>query len=145
MYKGFVYSFWYPTEPRKLDDKPSIIHRFNRPALSIPPPSSNFSQRKTTKKGHSAELSPLCRNNFHQSPEKVQTSQYFLHIGLDKCFHMVQHLFFSPFFKEQLTVIMLAKKSVALRHWAVGEYFSAPFKALNALGKHGCSEKLRVS
>lgn len=44
--------------------------------------------------------------------------------------------FFPLFLKEQLTVIMLAKKSVALRHWAVGEYFSAPFKALNALGKH---------
>lgn len=34
----------------------------------------------------------------------------------------------NTFLKEQLTVITLAKKSVALRHWPVGKYFSASFK-----------------
>lgn len=69
----------------------------------------------------------------------------FLHIRLDKWFRMEQHLFFK---KAQLTVITLAKKSVALRHWPVGKYLYASFKRrpLTGLWKRrtAAQEKLRV-
>lgn len=145
VYKGFVYSFVSEGIAWELGDKLSIIHCLYRLALSITRPSSSFSQRKAEKK-HSAELSPVCGNYFQQPPSTVQARR--LNISSHQVGQMISHGA-TPFFKKaQLTVITLAKKSVALRHWPVGKYLYASFKRrpLTGLWKRrtAAQEKLRV-
>lgn len=147
VYKGFVYSFVSEGIAWELGDKLSIIHCLYRLALSITRPSSSFSQRKAEKKKTFSRTFPSLWELFPTATldSSGQASEYFFTSGWTNDFAWSNTFFFK---KAQLTVITLAKKSVALRHWPVGKYLYASFKRrpLTGLWKRrtAAQEKLRV-